>query len=320
MKKVFSNHKDIFLDIKKINSNNFNVYLIIGPQGIGKYSYAKKIAQFYFCEDLNKPCGKCLNCCKIREYNHPDLIIIKPKNTPNNSLSISEAREIRRLANLSSHSGGYQIFIIHQAEKLTIEAQNALLKTLEEPTQKSVFILTTSNENLILPTILSRCQKIRLKISSQKQIKNKLKNYDLKNEEIDMISRFATGRPKMAIKLAKNKNLIKEIFEQFKEIKNSVKNKNIFKRFEKAENLQKTQKAPELFEFFEIFFRDLVHIKIGSDKFLINFWDKEDLLAISKNFTFEDLLGIIRNIEKIKIGCSQNLNLKFAIENLMLEI
>ncbi len=320
MEKIFWTHKNRakLLNFKNFKANAAHAYLILGPQNIGKSTYAKKIAEIFLCEK-NKtiPCGQCHSCVLIRKEQHPDLQIISPQGEKNPIISISKAKEIRKIVESSSFLGGFKVFVIQQAEKLTVPAQNALLKTLEEPVPKTIFLLTTHSEKSILPTILSRCQRIKLTSLSRGQIKDYLKvRHGAKQSEL--IARYAVGRPGMALKLSENEKAFGDILEKFEEVKKIVKSGSIFYRFKKAEKFSAPELRNQMLDFFEIFFRDLLHLKINSDQFLINMVAREDMIEIAKNYSVLEILRILKNIGKIRLSLLQNINPKSAFENLML--
>ena len=314
-------NRNQLLNSQVLKNNFLQVFLILGPSSIGKYTLSKNIAKIFLCLKSQKSyCAKCQDCLMIEEERHPDLIIIRPKISKNPTLSIAEARRIKKLANLSSHFGGYKVFIIESADKMTIEAQNALLKTLEEPNPKTIFILTAVSEKLILATILSRCQKIKLSSLSIDQIKKYLKKQKINLDNIELIARYSMGRPGKVLKYIRDEKAVEEILNRFKEIAKILKSRDIFFRFEKAEEFSKSNQQSEIIDFFEIFFRDLLHLKISSEQFLVNISAKDELVKIVKDFSLEGLINIIKKIEYFKLALVKNVNPKLVFENLMLAI
>ena len=308
MEKVFWTHKNRskLLNFKNFKDNTAHAYLILGPQNIGKTTYAEKIAEIFLYQE-NQTFKK----------DHPDLRIISPQGDKNPTISISQVKEIRKIVDRSSFLGGYKVFIIKQVDKLTIPGQNALLKTLEEPTPKTIFLLTTHSERSILPTILSRCQRIKLTSLPRGQIKDYLKDrYGVKKSEL--IARYAIGRPGMALKLAEDEKALDDIVKKFEEIRKVIKSKSVFYRFRKAEEFSKPKLQNQMLDFFEIFFRDLLHLKINSEQFLVNIAVQKEMIEIAENYSVLGILRILKDIEKIKLAILVNANPKSAFENLML--
>ena len=320
MEKIFWTHKNRakLLNFKNFKDSDAHAYLILGPQKIGKSTYAKKIAEIFLCQKNQASlCGQCHSCILIKKGQHPDLKIVSPQGDKNPIISISQIKEMRKIVENSSYLGGYKVFLIQQVEKITIPGQNALLKTLEEPVPKTIFLLTTRSEKSILPTILSRCQRIKLTPLSKEQIKDYLKTrHGAKQSEL--IARYAIGRPGIALKLAEDEKAFEDIVEKFEEIKKTVKSDSIFYRFEKAKEFSIPKSQNQMLDFFEIFFRDLLHLKINSDQFLVNITAKEEMIEIARNYSVIKILRILKNIEKIKLALQVNANPKSAFENLML--
>ena len=147
--------------------------LLKGAQGIGKFDLAMNFARSLLCEqplDNGMPCQKCDSCHWFEQESHPDFRLIQPDalaaeegeeksggKKPSREISVDQIRDLASFANLSAHCGGYRVVVIHPAEAMNNNAANSLLKTLEEPTDKLLFLLVTHKPQQLLPTILSRC-------------------------------------------------------------------------------------------------------------------------------------------------------------------
>lgn len=149
-------------------SNVIHSYMFYGTAGIGKKLFAIEYARNLLCESLDKACGKCKSCIEFESGNNPDFFYIEPDN---GTIKIEQIREIQKRILEKPINGLKKIYIINDADKMTREAQNALLKTLEEPPEFIVIILVCSNENNILPTVKSRCTKIYFKELNDNEIK-----------------------------------------------------------------------------------------------------------------------------------------------------
>ena len=141
---------------KALNSHLFHAYLIEGPRGSGKRTLADIIANALVCDDKNGPCGVCRQCYKFKEKCHPDIIDI-PADLP-----VDELRQLLAGIVLSPNDAKHKVYRIEGAENLHISAQNLLLKTLEEPPQYAVFLLTCASKEGVLETVRSRCQTLTM--------------------------------------------------------------------------------------------------------------------------------------------------------------
>ncbi|MBR4080482.1 MAG: DNA polymerase III subunit delta' [Clostridia bacterium] len=151
------------------DGTHVHAYLISGASGVGKRTLASLIAGYLLCQGQNKPCGACPACAQTAAGNHPDVIVVQPGipissevNAGLKSIPVDEIRAVNALAGRHTFEGGQRVIIIRQAEKMTPGAQNALLKTLEEPMAGTVFLLLTDSPELLLPTIISRCRGLKL--------------------------------------------------------------------------------------------------------------------------------------------------------------
>ncbi len=136
--------------------------LISGETGIGKRTLAGQLAAALLCSgDGSKPCGTCRNCKKMRDGSHPDFYEIK-KPPQKNSISIEQLRDVLDVLSRYAFQGGNRVILCSEAEAMTQNAQNCILKSLEEAAQNTYFILVTGAENALLPTIRSRCRILRM--------------------------------------------------------------------------------------------------------------------------------------------------------------
>ena len=133
-------------------------YMFVGIEGIGKQMTAKAFAQMILCiNEEERGCQKCKSCIEFQSHNHPDFLYIEPDG---NSIKIEQIRYLQRKIQEKPIISDRKVYIINDADKMTKEAQNCLLKTLEEPPEYALIILILSNENKLLNTIKSRCTKI----------------------------------------------------------------------------------------------------------------------------------------------------------------
>ncbi|MBQ2952078.1 MAG: DNA polymerase III subunit delta' [Clostridia bacterium] len=146
-----------------------HAYLISGPEGIGKRTLARLMAQHLLCTGVEKPCGVCPSCQQVADGNHPDVIIERPGEPlcpdverGRKLIPVAEMRYLLGLVGQHTFAGGRRIVIIEQADRMNPQAANALLKTLEEPMDGTIFLLLTDAPELLLDTIVSRCRAMKL--------------------------------------------------------------------------------------------------------------------------------------------------------------
>ena len=175
-----------------------HAFLLSGPHGVGKKSCAQLLAQAILCISENAPCGECPQCRQVAEGVHPDVHVIEPDGR---SVKIDQIRELRRQIALKPFSGGRHIVIIHQADRMTTEAQNALLKSLEEPEGGTVFFLVTEQQGSMLQTIVSRCRPVRLFPLSGGACARALEDRGMAPERAARLARWAQGSVGRALEI-----------------------------------------------------------------------------------------------------------------------
>lgn len=199
--------------------------LICGEEGVGKKTFARIMAKSILCEKDTAPCGVCDNCQKINSGNHPDVEEIT-EYKKEASFKVDYVREIKSRAYLSPNEAKKRVFLIANAESMTAQAQNALLKILEEPPDTAVFILTTQNREKLLQTVLSRVVTIPLSPIDVADAVGHIKKIHPDADERDI--RLFSGNIGKALNLIENTS-VKTTFEKAREILNAIDSADKYK-------------------------------------------------------------------------------------------
>lgn len=311
--------------LQKAYKNNIisHSYLFTGPSGVGKSLIGKIFIKLINClnvtDDLN-PCNKCANCKLIIDSKFIDLIYIKPTSSKD-VIKIEQIREIEEKISYKSYSNTTKAVFIESIEQMNISSFNALLKTLEEPPEKTIFILTTSNEDSIPQTIKSRCQNVIFNPLPQNFIYSKLKEvYKEENtENLELISKLAQGSMTNAF------YFIEEgIFEARTEFINTLLKDSDFKLADVLKVIHEMvskykgesfQVINLLLEFFKIILRDVYLISIGvSENKIINSDYIEEIKKLSKAKT-EFIVDLIKKLNILQNNLQSNLNTEMALES-----
>ncbi len=293
-----------------------HAYLFSGPPNVGKATVAKVLAQTLQCErGENFPCGQCYNCQKIIQEVHPDMLAISGKD----SLRIEEIRDLRHSLSLKPYSGNYKIAILEDIERMTAEAANSLLKTLEEPAPKTVIILICEDIKFIFPTIVSRCQVFKFGLVEPKKIKNWLKEtYALDDDLALELSLVSGGRPGIVISnifddqyLLRREELINLTFDIVKA--------GLKERLEFANTLSSDpEKTEEVLNFWLSWIRDIFLVKQGCFDFVVNSSKLESLKEIAKNYSLKEMFNFLEKIKDTRYNLKENINTKLLLEVLVL--
>ena len=172
--KDITGHEQIVKSLKESIKNNMvsHAYIFCGLKGSGKKLVADAFAKVLNCRNMQNEegCGKCHSCIQFESRNNPDVFYVKATKTK--SISVDDIREqVIEKVKTKPYSYNYKIFIIDKADTLTVQAQNALLKTLEEPPKYVVIMLLSQSMESFLPTVLSRCVVMKLRPISAHKIK-----------------------------------------------------------------------------------------------------------------------------------------------------
>ena len=211
LESFFAQGKELQLLFKQFGQKtSVHAYLITGEKGVGKKTLARLLGASLLCSsDGRKPCGTCKNCLLAENGEHPDLIIIEPGNPlaqgikkDRQTIPVEDIREMIRLCGVRPVEGNMHVVLILGADKMTVQAQNCLLKTLEDPPSDTCIILVSDQPEMLLPTVLSRCRTIRLKAWNDSYIRQVLEKKGVPQDRIRAAVTVADGSVGRALDLA----------------------------------------------------------------------------------------------------------------------
>lgn len=297
-------------------------YIISGEDGLGKRMLADAFAKALQCEEGTAvPCGRCHSCIQAESGNQPDIIHVAHEKP--NSIGVDDVRvQLVDDIVIKPYSSRYKVYIIDEAEKLTVQAQNAILKTIEEPPAYAVIIFLTSNTGVFLPTIMSRCVTLSLKpVKNQLIIEYLMKKCQVPEYQAELCAAFAQGRPGRAVKLAASPD--------FEEIKS-----DIIKLLKNIHNMELTElvaaikeinnydiSVDDCLDIMTLWFRDVLLFKVSRDPNALIFTDEiGDIRKAAGRSSYEGIEIIMEAFDKAKIRLHANVNFDMTMELLLLTI
>ncbi len=297
-----------------------HAYILDGESGMGRKSLAHAFAMTLLCEKGgNEPCRECHACRQVLSGSHPDLIHVTHEKPA--SIGVDDIRkQLNDTIMIRPYSSSHKIYIIDEAEKMTVQAQNALLKTIEEPPSYAVILLLTTNQELFLPTILSRCVQLKLKPLKDFVVRGYLvKNLHVKEADADIYAAFARGNLGRAISLATSEEF-RLMHQAMLHLLRNIHDVEITELIEYIQKLkEKNLDIDECLDFMQLWYRDVLLYKVTRDINLLIFKDEyKSINETSTHSSYTGLEHIVEAIDRTKIRLKANVNIELAMELLLL--
>jgi DNA polymerase-3 subunit delta' len=313
--------KDI-LQHMAITGKVSHAYILQGAAGMGKRLFADTFAKRLQCSDSTsgEACGVCSSCIAFNSGNHPDLFYILPQKTK--TLGVEDIREqIVKNAEIKQYRYPYKIFIVEHADSMTVAAQNALLKTLEEPPSYVLFLLLAENLNGFLPTILSRCVVMKLMPIPQREIEEYLVQHQLaEGNTAAMVAEYAQGSIGQAIELASSEDFL-AMRQEILSILENIKEKDKPTLLEQAKQLEAYKQDYRFLDIATVWYRDILVAKtFGDGRFLIQKEKEKQLLHHAAKDSIQGILKKQHIIQETKQLLTQNANFRLAMEIMLIKL
>jgi DNA polymerase III subunit delta' len=305
-----------------INGTTRHAYLFAGPPGLGRRTLALRFAQALNCPtpvDAGIPCGECRDCKQIAAMQHADLTIIQAE-SEGGTLKVDQIRETRRSLTLKPYQANYRVALFLRFQEANDNAANALLKTLEEAPSYAVLILTADNPEQLLPTIVSRCEVLRLRPLKIESVQSALENRGVETSLAKLIAHISGGRFGYALRLIENEALLEKREERLNDLQSLISASRV-EKFAYADKLARDKESMRQ--------TVLIWLSYWRDVMLRSAQAETPLVNVDRNVEIEDLAGrldlsiarrAVSDFEDVLEKMERNVNSRLLAEVLLLDL
>jgi DNA polymerase-3 subunit delta' len=310
-----------------------HAYLLAGPPQIGKSTLALTFAQALNCVGQDPPCGQCRACRLIASGRYPDVRLVETERAASGErkgkreISIDQVRALQHEVNLKPYEGRWKVAIIAGAEELSLEAANALLKTLEEPPPQVVLILTATSSEALLPTIVSRCQLITLRPLPAAASESALLARGVPAERARLLSRLAEGRIGWAIQASQDESLLiarQDTLAQLVRLSAARRSERLAYAQVLAQRFGRDGEGPEevgeILDLWAVWWRDVLLVQEGCPELVVNVDREEVLRREAGRCRSEQSRAFLQALRQTQEQLAQNVNARLALEVLLLSV
>lgn len=300
----------------------FHAYLFQGEEGVGKEALARTFAAGLQCqsESADKPCKECVSCRQMESGNQPDVIWVTREKA---SLGVDEIREqLCNTMDIKPFSSPYKIYLVPEAEKMTEAAQNALLKTIEEPPEYGIVILMTSNISALLPTIQSRCLTMEFRPLSTAVVESYVKEHcQVLDYQARASAAFAQGNLGKAMRYAKSEDFI-ERKDHIISLLRHVEQMDLSEMLAVIKDLgTRKDEVRDYIDLMVLWYRDVLLFKATKDINQLLFQDEASYISREASHrSYEKIEEILQAFEKAKVRLRANVNFDITMELMLLTL
>ena len=300
----------------------FHAYLFQGEEGVGKEALARTFAAGLQCqsESTDKPCKECVSCRQMESGNQPDVIWVTREKA---SLGVDEIREqLCNTMDIKPFSSPYKIYLVPEAEKMTEAAQNALLKTIEEPPEYGIVILMTSNISALLPTIQSRCLTMEFRPLSTAVVESYVKEHcQVPDYQARASAAFAQGNLGKAMRYAKSEDFI-ERKDHIISLLRHVEQMDLSEMLAVIKDLgTRKDEVRDYIDLMVLWYWDVLLFKATKDINQLLFQDEASYISREASHrSYEKIEEILQAFEKAKVRLRANVNFDITMELMLLAL
>jgi len=306
-----------------------HAYLFTGAAGVGRRTLAIRLIQALNCPNTDKagsPCRTCRLCLQIEKMQQADLLVVQAEKE-GGTLKVDQIRELQHNLSLTPYEAKFKAALLLRFEEANPNAMNALLKTLEEPPPQVVLLLTADSPESLLPTIVSRCEVIRLRPAPLEQLEAGLRaRFQLSADDSRLLAQISGGRPGAAIRLAQNPALLEQRTEWLNELKRFLAAR-YGERFDYADGFTKDKDKEKMraelrakMALWLSFWRDMLLVTAGASAPIANLDWEDSIRQASAELDVQRVRDTIHSIERSITLLEENVNPRLVTEALMLDL
>jgi DNA polymerase III subunit delta' len=300
-----------------------HAYLFCGPPGIGRRTLALRFVQALNCPSTLQPgvpCQSCLTCRQIEKMQYADLLVAQAEQE-GGTLTVDQVRELQRSLALAPYQGRYKVALLLRFEEAHTSAMNALLKTLEEPSPQVIILLTADSAENLLPTIVSRCEVIRLRPIQWEKISQALQqDNNLSQDQARLLAHISGGRPGRALSYRNQPERLEERTSWLNDLVNLLSG-GLVERFNQAEMLvNDKENIRNILLAWLSFWRDVTIKSAGASAPVTNLDRISEIHALAERLDMQSASQMTGSIERAISLIDRNINMRLVLENLMLDL
>ncbi|MGE5642616.1 MAG: DNA polymerase III subunit delta' [Byssovorax cruenta] len=305
-----------------VHGTTRHAYLFAGPPGLGRRALALRFAQALNCEEPSGPgipCGECRNCKQIAAMQHPDLTVIQA-DAEGGTMKVDQIRETRRLLTLKPYAANYRVALVLRFHEANDSAANALLKTLEEAPSYAVLILTADNPEQLLPTIVSRCEVLRLRPLQIEAVQKALEEKGFESSQSKLIAHISSGRFGYARRLLESESLLAEREERLNDLQSLISASRV-EKFSYADKLSKDKDSMRrVILLWLSYWRDVMLRTAQAKSPLVNADRNLEIEDIAHRMDLSSARRIVHQLEGTLEKMEKNVNPRLLAEVLLLDL